>query len=45
MKTNTKPIVGKVPKPFCRTPIKPGVRHTIKTKYNRKPKHKEVYHG
>lgn len=34
----------KLPKPVCRTPIKPVVRHKIETKYQRQPKHrKESY--
>ena len=31
----------KTPKPVCRTPIKPVVRHKIETKYQRQPKHKK----
>lgn len=31
----------KVPKPVCRTPIKPAVRHKIETKYQRQPKHRK----
>lgn len=31
----------KVPKPVCRTPIKPVVRHKIETKYQRQPKHRK----
>lgn len=32
-------ILLKLKKPVCRTPIKPGMRHKIETKYQRKPKH------
>lgn len=40
MKTKRiQPIVVPVPKPVCRTPIKPMERHAIRTKYTRKPKH------
>lgn len=31
----------KTPKPFCRTPIKPVVRHKIDTKYQRHSKHRK----
>lgn len=35
----------KLPKPVCRTPIKPVLRHKIDVKYSRQPKHrnKESY--
>lgn len=35
----------KVPKPVCRTPINPVLRHKIDVKYSRQPKHrnKESY--
>lgn len=36
----------KVPKPYCRTPIKPAIKHKSAVKYQRKPKHqKEMYVG
>lgn len=34
-------IKVKIPKPFCRTPIKPQQKHRIETKYTRKPKHNQ----
>lgn len=34
-------IQFKAPKPVCRTPIKPAVRHKIETKYQRQPKHRK----
>jgi len=33
-------ITLKVPKPHCRTPIKPLQRHKIGVKYTRQPKHR-----
>ena len=40
MKPKIPPIVVPLPKPVCRTPIKPMVRHTVRVEYTRKPKHK-----
>jgi hypothetical protein len=34
-------ILIKIPKPVCRTPIKPAQRHRIETKYIRQPKHRQ----
>ena len=34
-------ILIKIPKPVCRTPIKPAQKHRIDTKYNRQPKHRQ----
>lgn len=34
-------ILIKLPKPVCRTPIKPAQKHSIDTKYTRKPKHRQ----
>jgi hypothetical protein len=32
-------MILKLKKPVCRIPIKPGMRHKIETKYQRKSKH------
>jgi hypothetical protein len=34
-------ILIKIPKPVCRTPIKPAQKHRIDTKYSRQPKHRQ----
>ena len=34
-------ILIKIPKPVCRTPIKPAQKHRIDTKYVRKSKHRQ----
>jgi hypothetical protein len=34
-------ILLKLPKPVCRTPIKPAQKHRIDNKYTRKPKHRQ----
>ena len=33
----------KIPKPVCRTPIKPVQKHKNEVKYTRQAKHKEKY--
>lgn len=40
MNKHLQPIVVPVPKPVCRTPIKPAVKHKVGTDYTRKLKHK-----
>lgn len=34
-------IKVKIPKPVCRTPIKPVIRHKLLTKYQRQSKHRK----